>query len=84
MEKEPKIKFEQEQQNQQEIISVLEQAIESNCEAQLTVAGLDGRTRRTAVIVPCAIENDVLWLTTENGYGIAIKLTRIKRATKLG
>lgn len=79
MEKEPKIKLEKEQ-SQEEIMPILEQAIESQCEIELTVLDLDGKSSRTATITPWSIEKDVLWLTTKDGCGMAVELSRIKKA----
>ncbi|MDP2940161.1 MAG: hypothetical protein Q8O13_08800 [Candidatus Omnitrophota bacterium] len=82
MEKEPKIKLEKEQ-SREEILPILEQAIESQCEIELTVLDLDGKSSRTATIIPWSIEKDVLWLTIKDGCGIAVELSRIKKAISL-
>lgn len=85
MENEPKAMLEiiDTEQSQEEILSVLENAIESQSEVELTVINLDGNRDRTAIVIPWSIEQDVLGLTTQSGWGMAIDLSRIKRAVKI-
>lgn len=73
-------KIVEKEQSWEEILPILEKAIESKSEIELTVLNLYGDSPRTAIITPHSIEKDLLWLTTENGCGIAIELSRIKRA----
>jgi len=87
-EKDPKnlvelVEIEQEQ-NWEEILRVLEDAIENKSEVELTVLNPYGGSSRTAMVIPWSIEKGVLGLTTQGGLGMAVDLSRIKRAVKLG
>lgn len=76
-------KEQREERGSEEILAVLENAIKSQCEVELTAVGLEGKKPRTKIITPDSIENGILWLTTRNGYKIAIELSRIIGAIKI-
>lgn len=75
---EPKKPEEKKEQSPTEILKILEEAAEKS-EVRLTVLSLDGKESREGIVVPAYVEGDVLWVTTENGEGMSIELSRIKK-----
>ena len=76
---EPEKPEEEREQSPEEILKILEQAAEKS-EVRLTVLNSDGKESREGIVVPAYVEGNVLWVTTEKGEGIAIEISRIKKA----
>ncbi len=70
---------ESKEQISEKIIKDLERAMEKNSEALLTVLNPDGESSREGIVIPEFFEDDVLWVTTQDGQGIAIEIYRIKK-----
>jgi len=70
---------EEKEQGAEEILKDLEWAIENRSEALLKVLGLDGKSSIGGIVTPEFFEDDVLWVTTETGEGMAIETMRIKK-----
>ena len=70
---------EEKEQGAEEILKDLEWAIENRSEALLKVLGLDGKSSIEGIVTPEFFEDDVLWVTTETGEGMAIETMRIKK-----
>lgn len=76
---EPEKPEEEREQSPEEILKILELAAEKS-EVRLTVLNSDGKGIREETVVPPYVEGDVLWITTEKGEGMAIEISRIKKA----
>lgn len=65
---------------EERILKDIEFAIEHKLEVLLTVSSLDGKSLNDNIVTPEFFEEDVLWVTTEDGRGIALEVSRIKKA----
>ena len=72
-------KFENPQEAiEKDIRTKIEYAIEKGFDVLLTALSLDGKSSTSNVVSPDHFEENVLWVTTEDGWGISIEVGRIK------
>jgi len=64
----------------EKMVKDIEFAIEHKLEVLLKVSSLDGKSLNENIVAPEFFEGDVLWVTTKDGLGIALEVSRIKKA----
>ena len=67
------------QQTSEEILFVLEKAVESQEMIKIIFRSPDGKFSRKVFVIPWAFVEGVLWVTTESGEGISIGLSQIEK-----
>jgi hypothetical protein len=68
------------EQTPEEIREILNIAIENQCEVKIAILDKNGINPKEAIVEPYEIEGKYLVLTTEDGYGLSVELSRIEKA----
>lgn len=74
-------KKEEQEQTFEDILYILDDAIELKLKVELSVSNPPRGYIKTKIISPYEIKENHLCLTTDKGIGMAIELSRIKKAT---